>query len=305
MTLARAGLFALGLRESDRYFCPSSPAWGHGLWHGTIAPWSLGVALGSFSGRFAIEPLIDALVDLRITNLAAASTIYRMILRSGRAGELAALKKASYTGEELDPAAQRDFLEATGTSVRGMYGTTETGVVLGNYPGFSDYEPRIGALGKPLPGCELAVLDADGSPVAANITGELAVKRRGEWFRSKDLSRVDEDGYFWYAGRADDVIIASGWTISPVEVERTLLQHADVAEAAVIGAPDELRGAVVKAVLVASRDDEEFVAELQTLVREQLSPHEYPRVIEFVESLPKTPNGKVNRRALRDIQQAG
>ena len=158
VTLARAGLFALGLHESDRYFCPSSPAWGHGLWHGTIAPWSLGVALGSFSGRFAIEPLIDALVDLGITNLAAASTIYRMILRSGRAGELTALNKASYTGEELDPAAQRDFLEASGTSVRGMYGTTETGVVLGNYPGFNDYEPRIGALGKPLPGCELAVL---------------------------------------------------------------------------------------------------------------------------------------------------
>jgi len=299
VTLARAGLFALGLNESDRYFCPSSPAWGHGLWHGTIAPWSLGIALGSFSGRFAIEPLIDALVDLRITNLAAASTIYRMILRSGRIGELTALNKASYTGEELDPASQQDFLDATGTSVRGMYGTTETGVVLGNYPGFDDYTPRIGALGKPLPGCELIVLDPDGNEVGPNITGELAVRRRGEWFRSKDLSRVDEDGYYWYAGRADDVIIASGWTISPVEVERTLLRHADVVEAAVIGAPDELRGAIVKAVLVANRQDEALVAELQKLVREQLSPHEYPREIEFVESLPKTPNGKVNRRALR------
>ena len=305
VTLARAGLFALGLQESDRYFCPSSPAWGHGLWHGTIAPWSIGVALGSFSGRFAIEPLIDALVDLRITNLAAASTIYRMILRSGRLGELDTLTKASYTGEELDPGAQQDFLDATGTSVRGMYGTTETGVVLGNYPGFSDYEPRIGALGKPLPGCELAVLDADGNEVEANITGELAVKRRGEWFRSKDLSRIDDDGYFWYAGRADDVIIASGWTISPVEVERTLLRHPDVVEAAVIGAPDELRGAVVKAVLVASRNDQELVADLQRMVREQLSPHEYPRQIEFVDALPKTPNGKVNRRALRDSQNSG
>ncbi|HEX3803114.1 MAG TPA: AMP-binding protein [Solirubrobacteraceae bacterium] len=305
VTLARAGLFALGLHESDRYFCPSSPAWGHGLWHGTIAPWSIGVALGSFSGRFAIEPLIDALVDLRITNLAAASTIYRMILRSGRLGELTALTKASYTGEELDPWAQQDFLEATGTSVRGMYGTTETGVVLGNYPGFSDYEPRIGALGKPLPGCELVVLDAEGNEVAANVTGELAVKRRGQWFRSKDLSRIDGDGYFWYAGRADDVIIASGWTISPVEVERTLLQHADVVEAAVIGVPDELRGAIVKAVLVANRNDEELVAELQRMVRGQLSPHEYPREIEFVDALPKTANGKVNRRALRDVQQAG
>lgn len=305
VTLARAGLYALGLDGSDRYFCPSSPAWGHGLWHGTIAPWSLGVALGSFSGRFAIESLVDALVDLRITNLAAASTIYRMILRSGRAGELGGLNKASYTGEELDPAAQSAFWEATGTSVRGMYGTTETGVVLGNYPGFTDYEPRIGALGKPLPGCELAVLDANGNPVAANVTGELAVKRRGDWFRSKDLGRIDDDGYFWYAGRADDVIIASGWTISPVEVERTLLQHADVVEAAVIGAPDDLRGAIVKAILVANRSDPEFVAELQSMVREQLSPHEYPREIEFVETLPKTRNGKVNRRALRNPERTG
>jgi acetyl-CoA synthetase len=304
VTLARAGLFALGLHESDRYFCPSSPAWGHGLWHGTIAPWSIGVALGSFSGRFAVEPLIDALVDLRITNLAAASTIYRMILRSGRLGELTALTKASYTGEELNPGAQQDFLDTTGTSVRGMYGTTETGVVLGNYPGFSDYDPRIGALGKPLPGCELAVLDTDGNEVTANVTGELAVKRRGEWFRSKDLSRIDDDGYFWYAGRADDVIIASGWTISPVEVERTLLRHPDVVEAAVIGAPDELRGAVVKAVLVANRNDQGLVAELQKMVREQLSPHEYPRQIVFVETLPKTPNGKINRRALRDNEPA-
>jgi acetyl-CoA synthetase len=305
VTLARAGLFALGLDRSDRYFCPSSPAWGHGLWHGTVAPLSLGVALGSFAGRFAIGPLIDALVELRITNLAAASTIYRMVLRCGRAAELAGLEKASYTGEELDPSAQHEFLKATGTSVRGMYGTTETGVVLCNYPGFSDYQPRIGALGKPLPGCELAVLDAAGNPVAPNVAGELAVKRRGEWFRSRDLGRVDEDGYFWYAGRADDVIIASGWTISPVEVERTLLQHQDVVEAAVIGAPDALRGAVVKAVLVARRNDHAFVAELQRMVREQLSPHEYPREIEFVQSLPKTPNGKVNRRALRDLQQAG
>jgi acetyl-CoA synthetase len=148
------------------------------------------------------------------------------------------------------------------------------------------------------------VIDADGNAVGANIVGELAIKRRGEWFRSRDLARIDDEGYFWYSGRADDVIIASGWTISPVEVERTLLQHADVVEAAVIGAPDELRGAIVKAILVANRNDEEFVAELQNMVREQLSPHEFPREIEFVDMLPKTPNGKVNRYALRELQRS-
>jgi acetyl-CoA synthetase len=238
---------------------------------------------------------------LEITNLAAASTVYRMLLRSGRAGELAgSLVKASYTGEELDADAQVGFRSATGVPVCGMYGTTETGVTLANYPGFVDYEPRIGALGKPLPGCEVAILDADGSRCPPGRLGEIAVRRRGAWFRAKDLGTVDEDGYFYYGGRADDVIISSGWTISPLEVERCLLTHADVSEAAVIGAPDELRGLIVKAFLVAGRSGDEFAAELQQLVRERLSPHEYPREIEFVSALPKTPNGKVDRRALRE-----
>ncbi len=302
VTLARAGIYALGLRSEDRYFCPSSPAWGHGLWHGTFAPLSLGVALGTFSGRFSIEKVADAIRELGITNLAAASTIYRMLLRADRATDLDTLAKASYTGEELDPAAQEAFQEATGISVRGMYGTTETGVILANYPGFTGYEPRRGSLGKPLPGCEVTVLDDEGRPTAPGQTGEISIKRRGAWFGAKDLGSVDEDGYFYYGGRADDVIISAGWTISPLEVERTLLTHPDVSEAAVIGAPDALRGLIVKAYVVASRSGEAFVAELQDLVRRELSPHEYPRAVDFVETLPKTPNGKVDRRTLRAQQ---
>jgi acetyl-CoA synthetase len=299
VTLARAGLFALGLRRGDRYFCPSSPAWGHGLWHGTIAPLSLGVALGAYSGRFSIERCHEALHELRITNLAAASTIYRMLLRLDRLGELSDLDKASYTGEELDAAAQNAFRAATGVTVCGMYGTTETGVILANYPGFRDFEPRAGALGQPMPGVEVAVLDEHGRLVAPGVTGEISVRRGGEWFGAKDLGHVDADGYFHYAGRADDVIISAGWTISPLEVERALLAHPDVSEAAVIGIPDELRGQIVKAVVVAERDGEDFVSELQAQVRRELSPHEYPREIVFAESLPKTPNGKVDRRTLR------
>ena len=301
VTLARAGLFALGLRAGDRYFCPSSPAWGHGLWHGTIAPLSFGIALGSYSGRFSVERLHEALAQLRISNLAAASTIYRMLLRHGRLDQLASLRKASYTGEELDVLAQRAFANATGVTVCGMYGTTETGVIIANYPGFPEYRPRSGALGKPLPGCGVAVLRESGEPAEPGTTGEISVRRGSKWFGAKDLGHVDADGYFYYGGRADDVIISSGWTISPVEVERVLLAHDAVTEAAVIAAPDALRGQIVKAVLVATRDGEEFVSELQRLVRTQLSPHEYPREIEFVEALPKTPNGKVDRRALRGL----
>lgn len=300
VTLARAGLFALGLKPDDRYFCPSSPAWGHGLWHGTMAPLSLGVALGTFSGRFTIDKVADAMIELGVTNLAAASTVYRMLLRSGRARDLKTVTKASYTGEELDTGAQDAFKSATGVTVCGMYGTTETGVILANYPGYPDYEPRSGALGKPLPGCDVAVLDGDGGFSAVDTVGEISIKRRGAWFGAKDLGTVDADGYFYYGGRADDVIISAGWTISPLEVERTLLSHPDVLEAAVIGAPDALRGLIVKAFVVAERGGDEFARELQDHVRRELSPHEYPRAVVFVDSLPKTPNGKIDRRTIRE-----
>lgn len=299
VTLARAGVFALGLSAGDRYFCPSSPAWGHGLWHGTIAPWSLGIAAGSYSGRFAIARLIDSLVSLRVSNLAAASTVYRMLTETGRAGELDTLRKASYTGEELSVSAQKAFAAATGVPVCGMYGTTETGVILANYPGFVEYEARPGALGQPLPGCDVAVLRSDGTAAGPREVGEICVRRRSGWFRAKDLGFVDDDGYFHYQGRADDVIISSGWTISPLEVERTLLRHPSVLEAAVIGVPDDVRGHIVKAFVVTELADDRLERELQDLVRSQLSPHEYPRAIERVDVLPKTHNGKIDRRALR------
>lgn len=302
VTLMRAALFASGIGPNDRFFCPSSPAWGHGLWHGTIAPWSLGVAIGVWSGRFATEKLVDALVQFQITNLAAASTIYRMTLRSGRTGELSNLVKASYTGEELDAASQAAFREATGVMPRGVYGTTETGVIIVNFPGFPDYEPRPNALGKPMPGCHVAVLTEDGSRATTNTIGEISVFRRGKWLGAKDLGSIDDDGYIHYAGRADEVIISAGWTISPLEVERTLLTHPQVTETAVMGVPDEVRGRIVKAFVVSSGrpPDDRFASELQDVVRKKLSPHEYPRNVEFVSELPKTPNGKIDRRALRN-----
>lgn len=300
VTLARSALFASGIQPGDRFFAPSSPAWGHGLWHGTISPLSLGVAVGAWSGRFSPDMLVNALVRQGITNFSAASTVYRMLLRSGRAEELAGLEKASYTGEELDASAQNAFREATGVSLCGIYGTTETGVIIVNFPGYSGHIPKPGALGKAMPGCRVTVLADDGTEARPGEIGEISVYRRGGWLRAKDLGSIDDDGYFHYAGRADDVIISSGWTISPLEVERTLLLSPRVSEVAVIGVPDETRGHVVKAFVVAQEPGgDELAATLQQLVREELSPHEYPRIVEFVSELPKTPNGKINRRALR------
>ena len=138
-----------------------------------------------------------------------------------------------------------------------------------------------------------------------NELGEIKLKRRGAWYPTRDLGYVDEDGYFYHAGRADDVIISAGWTMSAVEIENALLTHPDITEAAAIGVADELRGQVVKAYLVTARaEDDTFVSEVQEFVRNRLSQHEYPRQIAVVEELPKTPAGKVNRKALRDREQA-
>ena len=301
VSLIPAALYGLGLALGDRYFCPSSPAWGHGMWHGTIAPLALGIAAGSYAGRFSSAELVAALKYFEITNMAAAGTVYRMLLRDEQADQIPHLSKASYTGESMDPAALGELAEKLGTPICGMYGTTETGVTIANFPGFTDHDVRAGALGRPLPGLEVAVIDETETPLPAGATGEIAIRRRGEWFHAKDLAQVDAEGYFWYLGRADDVIISAGWTISPIEVENALLTHPDVQDVAVIGVPDSLRGQVLRAYVIGPRRDEAFEKDLQEFVRSRLSAHEYPRQIAFADELPRTTNGKINRRALREL----
>jgi acetyl-CoA synthetase len=186
-----------------------------------------------------------------------------------------------------------------------MYGTTEIGVVLVNYPGAEDYIVKPGSLGKPIPGLKLEVRQHDGTPAEPGTVGELMLCRRDEWVATRDLARIDEDGYFYHAGRADDVIISAGWTMSAVEIENTLLKHPDVREVAVIGVPDATRGQVVKAFVVTDRSPGDDLAdELKNFTRERLSQHEFPRHIAFVSELPKTPAGKVNRKVLRDREAA-
>jgi acetyl-CoA synthetase len=301
VTLMVAALYGLGLARTDRYFCPSSPAWGHGLWHGTIAPLALGVAAGAYSGKFDVARLLDGLSAFGITNMAAASTVYRMIRNSGLAeARPFRPEKLSFTGEPMDTATW-DFLERVyRTTPRSMYGSTEVGVIIVNYPGFSGYTPRRGALGKPAPGFTVAVVDGDGTPLPPGRPGEIAVRRKGGWFRVKDRGHVDADGYFHHSGRSDDVIISAGWTMSAVEIEDVLLTHPDVREAAVIGVPDDVRGQVAKAFVVAERRGPAFEEEIQAFMKERLSRHEYPRQVEVVDELPKTPAGKINRKALRD-----
>jgi acetyl-CoA synthetase len=262
----------------------------------------LGVETGTFSGRFDPALLLKALSDFRITNLSAAATHYRMMKNSGAAGRYRyAIDKMSFTGEPVDSETLA-FAEATfGTRLCSMYGTTEVGVILADYPGAADFAGRPGSLGKPVPGVRVAVIGPDG---AESDTGEIKVWRHNAWFPTKDRGRVDADGYFWHGGRADDVIISAGWTIGATEVEDALLKHPAVREAAVIGVPDPLRGQVIKAFIVTDRIHEGLTEDIQDFVRARLSQHEYPRIVAFVPELPKTPAGKVNRKTLRDREAA-
>jgi acetyl-CoA synthetase len=302
VVVAAAALYGTGVRPGDRFFCPSSPAWGHGLWHGTLAPLALGVQTGTMSGRFDPERLLAALHDYQITNLSAAATHYRMMKNSGAAQcYRVTLEKMSFTGEPVDSETLA-FAEATfGTRLCSMYGTTEVGVILADYPGAADHIPKAGALGKPVPRVKVEIQSPDGTPCPPGRVGEIKVWRHAAWFPTKDRGYVDDDGYFWHAGRADDVIISAGWTIGPAEVEDAIMKHPNVAEAAVIGVPDATRGQVVKAFIVAKHPPgPDLAQEIQDLVRTRLSQHEYPRLIEFVTELPKTPAGKVNRKMLRE-----
>ncbi|MCW0209446.1 MAG: acyl-CoA synthetase [Achromobacter sp.] len=306
VTLMLAALYGTGVRPGDRFMCPSSPAWGHGLWHGTLAPLALGVTIGAYAGKFNAERLLQALQDHGINNISAAATHYRMMRNCGAAGRYRyGLDKVSFTGEPIDSETAA-FVESTfGRPACSMYGTTEIGVCLVNYPGAPDFTVKPGSLGKPVPGLRVEVQDAGGAPCPPGVTGELKLWRRGTWVATKDLGRIDEDGYFWHGGRADDVIISAGWTMSAVEIEDAILKHCDVAEAAAIGVPDALRGQVVKAFVVSDRPgDSTFAEEIQDIVRSQLAQHEYPRQVVFVAELPKTPAGKIHRRKLREQELA-
>lgn len=302
VTVMVAALYGTGIRPGDRYLCPSSPAWGHGLWHGTIAPLALGVSIWAWAGHYDAKRLLEALEHHRINNLSAATTHYRLMKNSGVAARHQyVIDKLTYTGEPTDTSTE-DFIIATfGQRACSMYGTTEVGVILVNYPGAPDIKVKPRSLGKAVPGLRVEVHTPEGRVAAPHEVGEIVVEKAGEWVRTKDRGWTDEEGYFYHGGRADDVIISAGWTMGVKEIEDTLLKHDAVAEVAVIGVPDALRGQVVKAYVVCRRDGtDRLIEELQDFTRSRLSLHEYPRQIEFVSALPKTPSGKVNRQALRN-----
>src|SRR5215213_2380187 len=233
-------------------------------------------------------------------------------------------RRVCSAGEPLNPEAIRWFRDQYGLTVLDYYGLTESYPLVANYPFL---EVREGSMGRPMPGWDVQLLDEDEQPVAQGERGEICLRARsnphyplgywrnpeaseetfgGEWFHSKDAASIDEDGYVWYEGRADDVIIAAGYRIGPFEVESACLEHPAVAEAAAVASPDEVRGNVVKAFIVLADDwepSDETTKAIQGHVRDRLSAYAYPRKVEYVEDLPKTLTGKIRRIELREKEQ--
>ncbi|MFC1534464.1 acyl-CoA synthetase [Thermodesulfobacteriota bacterium] len=300
--------FANGLTESDNYFCPSSPGWGHGIWYGTISPLIHGRAIGTFSGKFDAEKCLEALEEWGVTNMAAISSHYRLIIESGKADKYnLRLKKISYTGEAMTKELMETIYRVWGIYPYVQYGTTEAGPITLDYAGFEDWVIKPGSLGKPMiGGMKVAVLDENDKELPSGEIGQIAIWRDNKWFKIGDSAYRDEDGYYWYVSRIDDVIISAGYTIGPIEVEGSLMKHQAVEEAAVVGSPDRDRGDLVKAFIKLNdgyHPDLELAEEIKAFVKTKLSKHEYPREIEFVEELPKTPDGKIKRKELKERER--
>jgi acetyl-CoA synthetase len=318
--------YAADMREGDTYFGAAPPAWSYGLFVCTAYPLHLGIGTTTFRGEFDPEMFVGVLRDYGVTNLFAIPTALRAMAGLGLELDPDAfdLRVVCTAGEPLDSNTVEWGRAAFGVDVLDHYGFTEGGMLVCNYP-FSDWEVKPGSMGKPLPGRDMAILDLDeDTPVEQGEIGEIAARQGtepnamaeylglpeqskakfgGEWLRSDDLARVDEDGYYWYEGRADDVIISAGYRIGPTEVEDSLMGHEVVAEATVVGLPDDERGEVVAGFVIPTEDAEpsdQLAEEIKTSVRDRLSKHEYPRSIQFMEEFPRTPSGKVQRFKLRE-----
>ncbi len=297
----------LDAREGELVWCTAATGWSKSARNAFIAPWLGGAAALLHDARFDPQERLEVLAAENVNVLCMAPTEYRVIAKRATLEPLPALRALVAAGEALNPEVIRAFAEVTGIEIRDGYGQTETGQLTGNPIG----EPvRPGSMGRALPGVELEVVDgelvlaepqSDPTFFVGYLDGSPAPAEK-PW-RTGDRVTQDEDGYLFFEGRTDDVIISSGYRIGPFEVESALVSHPAVAEAAVVAAPDDERGSVVRAVVVL-RDGyspgEQLTSELQTHVRAQTAPYKYPRIVDFVSDLPKTASGKVRRALLRE-----
>lgn len=297
----------LDAREGDLVWCTAASGWSKSARNVFVAPWLCGATALLHDHRFDPAERLAILLQESVTVLCMAPTEYRVIAKRVDIQPLPQIRGLVAAGEPLNPEVIRAFREATGVEIRDGYGQTETGQLTGNPIG----QPvRAGSMGRPLPGVALRIEESElvlGDPrtdptfFLAYIDGEPALRDR-PWHTGDRVSQ-DEDGYLYFEGRTDDVIISAGYRIGPFEVESALISHPAVAEAAVVAAPDEERGAVVRAVVVLREEfvpSTALVSELQKHVQRETAPYKYPRIVEFATELPKTPSGKIKRALLRD-----
>ena len=323
--------YTVDLQPGDLYWSTGDLGWLTGAIN-TLGAWFWGTSLFTYEGEFDPEEWADLLDEYPINVLFSVPTAYRM-LRENEAvldGVDLNLRHALSIGEPISAGVVEWGEEKLGVTILDTYGQTETGnMIINNYP---TMDIRPGSMGKPLPGIDADIVDPEtGEVMRPGETGEIAQrgdypcffaefwqkpeKTRnafvdgpdGEWYLSGDLAHKDRDGYFWFEGRADDVILSSGYRIGPFEVESALGEHEAVAEAAVVPKPHAERGNIVKSYVVPSKDaepSESLKEDIQTYVKQELSAHEYPREIEFRDELPKTVTGKIRRTELRDDAQS-
>ena len=314
------------VQDGERFHGMGEWAWAAGI-SPLLGPWRLGAVQCVYrrEGGFDPHKQLDFLSRHRVTNVFTTPTAMRAMMAIEDAGTRypQTFRRVCSAGEPLNPEAIRWFRQQYGVTVLDYYGLTESYPLVANYPFL---EVREGSMGKPMPGWDVELLDEDEQPVQRGERGEICLRARsnphyplgywrndeagaetfgGDWFHTKDAAVQDEDGYVWYVGRADDVIIAAGYRVGPFEVESTCLEHPAVREAAAVASPDELRGNVVKAFIVLADGhdpSDELADEIKQFVRGRLSAYAYPRKIEFVSDLPKTLTGKIRRIELRQLE---
>ena len=287
-----------GAREGDLAWCTAASGWSKSARNSFIAPWLRGAAALLHDARFDPAERLDVVEREGVDVLCMAPTEYRSIAKRVGLRPLPGLRHAVAAGEPLNPEVVHAWQDGAGVAVHDGYGQTETGALTGMPLG----EPvRPGSMGKPLPGFHLFVEDGELCADPSTIPTFFLDGPAGTW-RTGDRVAEDEEGYLWFEGRTDDVIISGGYRIGPFEVESALVSHPAVAEAAAVGAPDEERGQVVRAVVVLREGfaaGEGLATELQDHVKERTAPYKYPRLVEFADELPKTASGKIRRAQLR------
>ena len=315
------------LNEQSLHLTIADTGWGKAVWGKLYGQWIAGANVFVYDHeKFTPAEILKKIHDYHITSLCAPPTIFRFLIREDLTKyDLSSLKYCTIAGEALNPAVYETFKNLTGIKLMEGFGQTETTLTIGTFPWM---EPKPGSMGVPNPQYEMDLIDAEGRSVEAGEQGEIVIRTdKGkplglfkEYYRDAkrtqeawhdhiyytgDVAWKDEDGYYWFVGRADDVIKSSGYRIGPFEVESALMTHPAVVECAITGVPDDIRGQVVKATIVLAHDykhlaGEDLIKELQDHVKKVTAPYKYPRVIEFVNELPKTISGKIRRVEIRE-----